>query len=135
MTNPDALVRKADLSHQLTLICLLGCMLLFALWYWLIAPPTNASPSLIALFHILPLSFFLPGISKRKPRTYIWLCFFILLYFCEGVLNAFLLPTTQGWLGLAESLLMTILFVAAMYAARWNSQHQKTVSSPTTPSS
>ncbi len=120
-----ALKRKANISHQLTLIFLLASLALFALWYLLIQPPVKASPWLIALFHIIPIALFLPGIIKRNPRTYIWLCFFILLYFCEGVINAFLLPMVQGWLGLAESLLITALFIAAMYAARWNKQLQK----------
>lgn len=124
MTDNNSLARKADLSHWLTLGLLITSLILFALWYWVIDPPEKAPPSLIALFHIIPLSLFLPGIIKRKPRTYIWLCFFILLYFCEGVLNAFLLPTTQGWLGLAESLIITALFIVAMYAARWNNQLQ-----------
>ncbi|MDX1693093.1 MAG: DUF2069 domain-containing protein, partial [Ketobacteraceae bacterium] len=99
-------------------------LILFALWYLVIQPPAKAPPLLIALFHIIPLTLFLPGILKRNPRTYIWLCFLILLYFCEGVVNAFLLPSLQGWLGLAESLLITALFIAAMYAARWNNQVQ-----------
>ena len=119
-----ALQSKADKSHQLTVGLLIANVILFALWYLIILPPAKASPLLIALFHIIPLLLFLPGILKRKPRSYIWLCFFILLYFCEGVVSAFLLPTIQGWLGLAESLLITALFITAMYAARWNGQLQ-----------
>lgn len=127
MSHPDTgntLASKANLTHQLTLGFLLASLLLFGLWYLLIQPPPTAPPLLIALFHIIPLALFLPGIIKRKPRSYVWLCFFILLYFCEGVLSAFLLPTIQGWLGLTQCLLITALFCTAMYAARWNSQLQ-----------
>lgn len=124
-TNAGALAKKANLSHQLTLVFLIATLVLFALWYLVIQPPVSASPWLIALFHIVPLALFLPGIIRRNPRTYVWLCFFILLYFCEGVLSAFLLPTAQGWLGLTQSLLITALFITAMYAARWNNQLQR----------
>lgn len=125
-TAASSLAKKANISHQLTLGFLITLLLLFAAWYLVLLPPPKAAPWLIALFHIIPLALFLPGILKRKPRTYIWLCFFILLYFCEGVLSAFLLPSLQGWLGLAETLLTTATFIAAMFAARWNHrvQHQ-----------
>ena len=119
------LAKKANLSHQITVYSLLGSLILFALWFYFIAPPPpKSSSTVVALFHIIPLALFLPGIIKRNPRTYVWLCFFVLLYFCEGVLAAFRLPTAEGWLGLIECLLITVLFIAAMYAARWNNQLQ-----------
>lgn len=123
-TAASSLAKKANLSHQLTVIFLIAIFVLFAAWYLVLLPPPKVSPWLIALFHIIPLALFLPGILKRKPRTYIWLCFFVLLYFCEGVLNAFLLPSLQGWLGLAETLLTTAIFITAMFAARWNHRLQ-----------
>ncbi|MCG8668527.1 MAG: DUF2069 domain-containing protein [Pseudomonadales bacterium] len=119
------LERKANLSHQLTVGLLLTLLAFFALWYGVIRPPATASPWLISLFHIIPLALFLPWMLKRNPRTYIWFCFIILLYFCEGVINAFALPHLLGWLGLIESVLVTVVFITSMYAARWNSQLQR----------
>lgn len=119
------LEKRARLSHQLTIGLLFACFALFGLWWGLILPPAKADPWLISLFHIVPLALFLPSLLKRKPKAYIWFCFIVLLYFCEGVINAFALPHLMGWLGLIETLLITAVFITSMYAARWNSQLQK----------
>lgn len=119
------LEKRANLSHKLTMWILYATLALFGLWYGLIFPPAKASPMLIALFHIIPLSLFIPSLLKRNPKAYIWFCFIVLLYFCEGVINAFALPHILGWLGLIEVTLITAVFITSMYAARWNSQLQK----------
>ena len=73
---------------------------------------------IILNIHLVPLLAFLPGLLQHKPRVHIWLCFFVLLYFCEGVISAFRLPHIVGVLGLLEALLTAGLFVTAMLAAR-----------------
>jgi uncharacterized membrane protein len=120
----DGLARKARLFSILTLVQLALLLLLFAVWYLLYLPP-HVNGWLILGFHALPLLAFLPGLLRNKPRVFIWLCFFILLYFCEGVISAFALPHVTGVLGLLEALLTSGLFVAAMLAARFLAQLQK----------
>lgn len=119
------IVRKANLFTHLTLASLFALCGLLLAWHGFVLP-VQSKPWFIAALHILPLLAFVPGIIHRKPRVFVWLCFFILLYFCQGVINAFALPSTDGILGLLETLLTVDLFIAAMLAARYLSQSQHT---------
>lgn len=118
------LVRKANLFCHITLASLFALCGLLLVWHLLVLP-VSTKPWFIALLHVLPLLAFAPGIIFRKPRVYVWLCFFVLLYFCQGVINAFALPSTNGVLGLLETLLTVDVFVAAMLAARYLKQAQQ----------
>ena len=42
-----------------------------------------------------------------------------MIYFCDSVITAFAIPHTLGYLGLAQSITISVLFVAAMYATKW----------------
>lgn len=119
-----SLQRKAQLFSTLTLVHLFLLLLLLIVWHVFILP-TSASPKntlIILNLHLIPLLAFLPGLLRKKHRVHVWLCFFILLYFCQGVVNAFSLPHVLGRLGLLEALLTSGLFTTAMMAARYLSQ-------------
>lgn len=125
-TDAMKLQRKAKLAHLLTLALVATLMGVFILWYVVLLPPPKGSGWEIVLFHSIPLLLFLPALIKQWTRAYIWLCFFIMLYFCQGVMNAFLMPHTIGWLGLAQTVIVSLLFIVSMYAARWVKQVQNT---------
>ena len=119
------LVRRANLFCHIALASFFALCGLLLAWH-LVVLPVQSKPWFIAALHVVPLLPFLPGMIYRKPRVFVWLCFFILLYFCQGVINAFALPSTDGILGLLETLLTMDLFIAAMLAARYLSQLQQT---------
>lgn len=119
------IVRRANLFTHITLASFFALCGLLLAWHLLVLPVAS-KPWFIAALHVLPLLAFLPGIIYRKPRVFVWLCFFVLLYFCQGVINAFALPSTTGILGLLETLFTVDLFIAAMLAARYLSQAQRT---------
>lgn len=125
LMTPDAsLAHRASLSYRLSLASLLLLCGLLLAWH-LFLLPVQSKPWFIAALHVVPLLAFLPGLLQRKPRVFVWLCFFILLYFCQGVINAFALPTLTGLLGLMETVLTTLLFSAATLAARYLSRLQR----------
>ena len=111
---------KARASRGVTLASYTGLLILFTLWYLLIAPAKSEHPWVIWLIHIVPLLAFLPVVWRGYPRGHAWLCFVLLLYFMEAVLAAFN-PMTR-WLGLVESALLVTLFTGAMMFARWQSK-------------
>lgn len=115
--------QRARLFYRLTLASLLALCALLLVWH-LVLLPVSVKPWFIALLHVVPLLAFLPALLGRRPRPFVWLCFFILLYFCQGVINAFTLPSLPGVLGLLETLLTSSLFIAAMLAARYLAQAQ-----------
>jgi uncharacterized membrane protein len=113
----ETLQRKAELFRTLTLILLAGLMVLFVLWRAFLIPVEHVVT--ITAIHIIPLLLFLPGLLARRYKPFIWLCFVILLYFCQGVVNSFALPSILGVMGLIEAVLTTGVFCAAMMAARY----------------
>ena len=116
----DQLQRRAKLTHGITLVCLLALMVQLVLQFFLLNPGRNSL--IITALHCLPLLAFLPGLLRHRPRVYIWLCFVILVYFCQGAMNSFALPARAGYFGLVEATLTTVIFCASMYAARFHSQ-------------
>ncbi len=117
---PTEILRpRADFCHRFTLACHISLIALLAIWMFVIAPPEKASSLVSFLVLALPLILFIPALRKRHPRTYAWLCFFILFYFCMGSMYAFLLPTTLGILALLESILSIAIFIGAMMCTRW----------------
>ena len=82
---------------------------------WVRQPPVT-----IWVLRVLPLLIFVPGLIRDNVRTYIWLCFVILLYFLTLVLRLFNDPADPvAWVGMS---CVVILFTAAMLYARWRSQ-------------
>lgn len=80
----------------------------------------RGAPLGIYLLRILPLAIFLPGLIRDQARTYIWLCFVILLYFLTVVLRLFYNPADPvAWVAMAS---IVVFFNAAMLYVRWRSQ-------------
>ena len=82
-------------------------------------PTEGARTWVIVLFQTLPLLLFIPGVWTRRPRSHAWLCFVSLLYFTQGVTQAFI-PDHKIF-GLTLSVLSITLFSSAMMFSRWES--------------
>lgn len=76
----------------------------------------------IDLLYVAPIALFLPFLKPLAPKRYAWLCFVILVYFCEGVLDAFTWPAPESWYGFGTLLLTSEIFLASMMATRWAGQ-------------
>lgn len=71
------------------------------------------------LVKVLPLLIFIPGFIKEHYRTYSWLCFAVLPYFI------WLTPLVMGRGSMIDwllTLLIVVLFIAAMMTSRWLQQ-------------
>lgn len=70
-----------------------------------------------------PLFLFWFGLRKRHRRTYLWLCFVLLLYFIKGV-EGVMTPGVDSfdWILLIAS---TALFITSMMTARWQYVREK----------
>ena len=77
-------------------------------------------PLVIWALRVVPLLIFVPGLIRDNLRTYIWLCFVILLYFLTLVLRLFNDPADPvAWVGMGS---VVIFFTAAMMYARWRAR-------------
>ncbi|RLU01521.1 DUF2069 domain-containing protein [Ketobacter sp.] len=113
----ELLTKRAEFCRTLTLGLLAALLLLFVAWRVIFIPVEHWIT--ILLIHMIPLILFIPGMLARKPKVFIWFCFVILLYFCQGVMSSFALPTILGVMGLLETILTIGAFCAAMMAARY----------------
>lgn len=78
------------------------------------------APWIIWLAVLLPLIIFIPGMLQDNLRSYIWLCFVLLLYFMRLVVALFAEPGSP--MAVIGMVAVVILFVSAMMYVRWRAQ-------------
>ena len=111
------LEERALLSYRTTLALYAAFLALMAVgMLWVV--PADREPS-VAVWVVasLPLLVFLPGLVRKSFRTYIWLCFVLLLYFLKMVLN--LWHPLVSWVDWALVSVLVALYISAMLFARW----------------
>lgn len=82
-------------------------------------------PWIIWVGKLLPLLLFLPGMLRDRLRSYIWLCFVLMLYFIALVERVFAVPGSgAAWLGLAA---VVCLFTCGMFYVRQRSRQLRVV--------
>jgi len=79
------------------------------------ASPGNSSISLGVL--VIPLLLFIPGMIRKHNKSYIWLCFALMVYFCKGVSDLFVSEHTA--LAAAVTITTIMTFMGAFYFVRW----------------
>jgi uncharacterized membrane protein len=109
---------RALLAQRVALACYAALVLVLSIEVFGIVRLEPASRSFLWVFWIGPLLVFLPGLLRGAWKTYLWLCFVLLVYFMVTVGELFDTRTADAgeWLELA---LNVILFNAAMFYARW----------------
>ena len=78
------------------------------------------APWIIWVAVVLPLVIFLPGMLQDQLRSYIWLCFVLLLYFMRLVVALFESPESP--LAITGMAAVVTLFIAAMLYVRWRAR-------------
>lgn len=108
---------RSSIARQVCLISCAALMLLYALKTLVLWPKAIDTRLIIFALQAMPLLLLLPGLLRRRWRSYVWLCFILLLYFMNAVLALF----APGRLFIDWLILAAIigLFVAAMLFIRW----------------
>ncbi len=94
---------------------LIGLILLGLGWELWLAPTGSG---MLAL-KVLPLTFAVAGLLKRRLYTYRWVALLVWLYFVEGVVRATSDRGLSAWLAAIEVLLCLALFAACAAHVRW----------------
>ena len=115
--DPATLTRKLAIARKLNWVCYGGLLLLFAVWNLFLDGSLKWW-----LLQTVPLLLVLPGMLKQQQRSYLWLCFILLLYITAGIVDV-MMPT-RGWQHGALTALSLILFMSAMMTSRWQVQLQ-----------
>ena len=84
---------------------------------------TSAAPWVVWIAFLVPLLIFVPGMRQDNLRSYIWLCFVLLLYFMRLVVALFADPGSV--LAIVGMIAVVTLFVAAMMYVRWRARELK----------
>lgn len=113
--DPVRVARKLEIARKLNWVCYGGLLLLFAVWNLFLGGSIKWW-----LLQTVPLLLVLPGLLKQRQRSYLWLCFILLLYITAGIVDV-MMPG-RGWQHGVLTALSLILFVSAMMASRWQVQ-------------
>lgn len=108
MSEPTA--HKLHIARRLNWFCYTALVLLCLAWnlvggtfpWWVLVPP---------------LLLVLPGLLKSHYRSYLWLCFILLLYITASIVDV-MMPG-RGWRHGALLVLSLTLFFSAMMTSRW----------------
>lgn len=75
-----------------------------------------------------PLLVFLPGLARGAWKTYMWLCFALMIYFCMTVTELF--GPHKELTDALELVAISVVFVAAMFYGRWRRQELANAEDP-----
>ncbi|MFC6632304.1 DUF2069 domain-containing protein [Microbulbifer taiwanensis] len=104
---------KLRFARRLNWFCYGGLMLLFAVQN-LFLPGGSIKWWIL---QSIPLLLVLPGMLKDHYRSYLWLCFILLLYITASIVDV-MMPG-RGWQHGVLLLLSLTLFFSAMMTSRW----------------
>ena len=79
--------------------------------------PEGSSVTFILLVKLIPLLIILPNLAKDTLRAHIWLCFIILFYFTQSVVESFL--SLASFTDIFITSLTVIIFLASMFYIKW----------------
>lgn len=102
-------------SQRVAVASLLGLIVLGLLWELQLAPTGSG---MLAL-KVLPLTFAVSGLLKRRMYTYRWVALLVWLYFVAGVVRATSDTGLSARLALLEVVLTLVLFAACAVHVRW----------------
>ena len=79
--------------------------------------PEGTAITLVLAVKLLPLLIVLPGLLQNSLRAYIWLCFIVLFYFTQAVVETFL--SAGAGLDWLITTLTIVMFCTAMLYVKW----------------
>lgn len=79
--------------------------------------PQGSSPVVVLTVKLVPLLILMPGLLADNLRSYILLCFIVLFYFTQSVVEAFLSRAAN--IDLFITALTVIIFLSAMFYVKW----------------
>lgn len=108
---------RTELMRRVSLACYTVLVAALSLQILGIEQLEAATRGFLWVIWIGPLLVFLPGLVRGTWKTYLWLCFVLLIYFMVVVSNLFgPRAGPSDWLQLV---LICVLFNTAMFYSRW----------------
>lgn len=113
----SAMAPRTRLAQRLALGCLVALLGLLSVEIFGIVRLAPETRAFLWVIWVVPLLVFLPGLVRGGWKSYLWLCFVVLVYFMVTVSELF--GPKREIADVFELVLIVVLFVAAMMYARW----------------
>ena len=129
MTSLPQNTARYNIARQLTLLSYF--VLIGVLFYgcWFLGPETAAAKIVLWLFVVSGLLLVVNGLLRGQKRSYVWLCFILLMYFVLCVQFLFsgaavdaetgVIISTAASHEIVAMVAIVVGFISAMYASRW----------------
>jgi len=108
---------KSIIARKITLTCYVLLILMMIITSLPSMLPEGASPWVALTIKLFPLLIIMPGLLLDNLRAFIWLCFIVLFYFTQSVVETFLSKGAN--IDYFITFLTVTQFLSAMFYIKW----------------
>lgn len=112
---------NASLARKLTLTSYVGLVMVVVLWYFISDPPRFVFSTILSLLYLGVLLSPAYGLLRKKPRTYMWSSYLILLVFMHAIVETYANSGHRAY-AIAELVLSLVYFISATLCVRYERQ-------------
>jgi uncharacterized membrane protein len=112
---------NAQLARRLTLVSYAGLIITIVLWYFIIDPPRFVFSTILSLLYLGILLLPAYALIRKKPRTYLWSSYLILIIFMHAVVETYANHDHRGY-AIAELVLSLVFFISTSLCVRYERQ-------------
>ncbi len=111
----------AQLARKLTLTSYAGLVVTVVLWYFIADPPRFVFSTILSLLYLGILLIPAYGLFRKKPGTYMWSSYLILLVFMHAIVETYANSSHRGY-AITELILSLVFFINASLCVRYERQ-------------
>jgi len=108
---------KSLIARNITLACYVLLILMMIITSLPSMLPEGTSPWIALVIKLVPLLIIMPGLLLDQLRAFIWLCFIVLFYFTQSVVETFLSKGAN--IDYLITFLTVTQFLSAMFYIKW----------------
>lgn len=108
---------KSLIARNITWACYVLLILMMIITSLPAMLPEGSSPWFVLSVKLFPLLIIMPGILLDHLRAFIWLCFIVLFYFTQSVVETFL--SVGANIDFFITILTVTQFLSAMFYIKW----------------
>lgn len=110
-----------QLARTLTLTSYAGMVITVVLWYFIIDPPRFVFSTILSLLYLAIVLLPAYALWKKKPRTYLWSSYLVLIIFMHAIVETYANGAHRGY-AIAELVLSVLYFFSATLCMRYERQ-------------
>lgn len=112
---------SAQLARKLALGSYAGLVITIVLWYFVVDPPRFVFSTLLSLVYLGILLLPSYALLKKKPHTYMWSSYLILIVFMHAIVETYSNSDHRGY-AIVELVLSCLFFFSATVCVRYERQ-------------